>query len=201
MVPPTAELLTLARNDAAAQVTLKAQELARSVKELDAAVPSGEFRELALEAQDSAACFSLYSPSIRLLNVSSMLHRVALVSGLHRFVDPQLRAVSRAQDLLDEACYVQRQYIKSSCQSTVLAASVRTGHWRNLASLARSVQLDAVLRIDTTVAPRFANEVGCQPQLVLALGRLSVLDAVTAAFCVNYPPVQHTATSVCASRA
>jgi hypothetical protein len=196
LVPDDDALLTAARTDASRQVTIKAHELAHSVALLDLAAPSGEFSELAAESAVTAETFSPSYPNIRLLNVSSMLHRIALISGLHPLVETELQEVSTAQDLLDEACYVHRQYNKATCPPAVLAAAVRTGHWRNLSLLARTVQLDAVLRIDTTASERFAQEVGCQRQLVLALGRLSVFDAVTAAFCVNFPPnspaVQHT---------
>jgi hypothetical protein len=188
--PSADDLVGLALTDSLRSTDVAVEDLVACVEALAAA--RGEFSPLVPSIQQSASCFSLGHPNINLLNVASRAHHLAARLGVWEHVHAELTTVSSAQDRLDEACYVARQYSRHRHNAAVnnaalFAAAVRVGHWRQLGRIARVVTLDDAMRVDLTTPGRIAFDVGCDVSLLRALARIPISDAVAAAVCIANP--------------
>jgi hypothetical protein len=179
------ELLLLARKDALLGTYRSVGALVRAVEQL--AETSDVFSVFVEPTTHAAATFSLRYPNIELLNVASQVRREAVQRKLHDDLLLQLQAVSYAQDRLDEACYIVRQYAKRRENAAVFAAATRLGCWPGLERLARTITLEAAMCVDLTVPARLAADTNCDPGLLRALSRIPLSDALAAAVSVAHP--------------
>ncbi len=136
---------------------------------------------LAERAAELSGSFNATHPDIELLNVTSRAHHIALLNGLHADLFMPLRALAAAQDKLDEAYYIVRQYARSTHGAAVLAAGLRMGSWQYQECLAKTTSVRSVICVDLSATKRLAAIANCPVALISALDRLFVAEAIAVA--------------------
>jgi len=179
------ELLRHALDDAVSDSRRAAVALHASLAELAAAAPEELFADFTTRAEALKGSFNPFRPDVELLNLASRAHHAALINGVHDQLHAPLGALSAAQDKLDEAHYIVRQYARPHHNGALLAAGIRTGHWEHQEALARTTSVRAVVCVDLTASSRLAAVADCPVMLIIALDRLSVAEAVAAAASVG----------------
>ena len=175
------QLLALALKDAIADAHLAVVQLHSALDALHEAANTSSFQELASRVVSLHSSFNPTQPAVELLNLSSKARHVALLAGTYSDLEAHLARLGQAQDRLDEAHYIVRQFSRFNHSGALFAAGLRLGHWSHQLNLARVTPVSSVVRVDLTATQRLATIANCPPALITALDRLFVADAIAAA--------------------